>query len=215
MTMWTRDELERIGNAEELDLASVRRERRLRPRPLTPSRGATVVLVALALSAAGCTTGSAGTDGASATSTTAGPGASANVDRRPQEEPMTNSDTQADRDAIIANFQARQRAMIDGDTERLRQLSTPDAHAGHITGYEQPQEEWLDQIQSGYFDYHTIDNHSIQVTVTGPNSATLVARSTIDVTIGGARNTWRLESTADYVKRDGRWLSGDGSSRTF
>jgi len=174
------------------------------------------VLVALALSTAGCTTGRADTDGASATSSaTAGPGASPNVDRPPQEEPMTHPETQADRDAIIANFQARQRAMIDGDTERLRQLSTPDAHAGHITGYKQPQEEWLDQIQSGYFDYHTIDNHSIQVTVTGPNRATLVARSTIDVTIGGARNTWRLESTADYVKRDGRWLSGDGSSRTF
>lgn len=189
----------------------------MRPaHPLTRTRGATAVLVALALSIAGCTTGRADTDGASVTSSsTAGPGASPSVERPPQEEPMTNSDTQADRDAIIANFQARQRAMIDGDTERLRQLSTPDAHAGHITGYEQPQEEWLDQIQSGYFDYHTIDNHSIQVTVTGPNSATLVARSTIDVTIGGARNTWRLESTADYVKRDGRWLSGNGSSRTY
>jgi len=189
----------------------------MRPaRRLTLTRGATAVLVALALSTAGCTSGGADADGASATgSTTAGAGAGANVERPPQEEPMTNSDTQADRDAIIANFQARQRAMIDGDTERLRQLSTPDAHAGHITGYEQPQEEWLDQIQSGYFDYHTIDNHSVQVTVTGPARATLVARSTIDVTIGGTRNTWRIESTADYVKRDGRWLSGNGSSRTY
>ena len=40
-----------------------------------------------------------------------------------------------------------------------------------------------------------------------------MSRSTIDVTIGGSRNTWRLESTAEYVKVDGRWLSDDGRSR--
>lgn len=126
---------------------------------------------------------------------------------------MSGSETPSDRDAIIANFRARQQAMVDGDTEELRQLSTPDSHAGHISGYNQPSDEWFEQIESGYFDYHTIDNESVDVTLTGPETATLVAVSTIDVTIGGSRNTWRLESTAEYVKVDGRWLSGDGSSR--
>lgn len=126
---------------------------------------------------------------------------------------MSTNQTQSDRDAIVANFQARQRAMVDGDTKELRRLSTPDSHAEHISGYNQPSEEWFDQIEAGYFDYHTVDNDSIDVRMTGPGSATLVSRSTIDVTIGGSRNTWRLESTADYVKADGRWLSGDGRSR--
>lgn len=126
---------------------------------------------------------------------------------------MSENETQADRDAIVANFHARQRAMVDADTQELRRLSTPDSHAQHISGYNQPRDEWFDEIESGYFAYHTVDNDSIDLTMTGPDTATLVSRSTIDVTIGGSRNTWRLESTADYVKVHGRWLSGDGRSR--
>lgn len=49
--------------------------------------------------------------------------------------------------------------------------------------------------------------------LTGPDRATLMTRSTIDVTISGSRNTWRLESTAAYVKVGGRWLSGDSRSQ--
>ena len=126
---------------------------------------------------------------------------------------MSDSETASDRDAITANFRARRQAMVDGDTQQLRQLSTRDSHARHISGYNQPREEWFDQIESGDFDYHAIDNSSVEVTLTTPTSATLVARSTIDVTIGGSRNTWQVESTTDYVKQGGRWLSGDSHTR--
>lgn len=128
---------------------------------------------------------------------------------------MTNPDAQADRDAITANFRARQQAMINGDIDTLRALSMPNSHAGHITGYDQPREEWFEQIESGYFDYHTIDNHSIHVTLTGQDTARLMARSTIDVTIGGAHGTWQLESTARYGRQEGRWLAGDGTSHMY
>jgi hypothetical protein len=126
---------------------------------------------------------------------------------------MPANESQSDRDAITANFRARQRAMVDGDIAELRRLSTPDSRAKHISGYNQPRDEWFDQIDSGYFDYHTIDNDSMDITLTGPDRATLVTRSTIDVTIGGSRSTWRLESTAEYVKVESRWLSGDSRSQ--
>lgn len=182
-----------------------------------------MVTAAVAIFAAtGCTADPGETVPASAAPGRTSTGASAianaspNPDPSPQEEQtMVDAQAQADRDAIIANFRARQQAMIDADTGKLRALSTPDSRAEHITGYNQPREEWFDQIESGYFDYHSIENHSIEVVLTGPNTATLVSRSTIDVTIGGSRNTWRLESTAEYIKQDGRWLSGDGSSRTY
>lgn len=126
---------------------------------------------------------------------------------------MTATKPTSDRDAVTANFQARQQAMIDADTDLLAQLSTPGSHARHISGYNQPREEWFAQIESGYFDYHAIDTQAIEVTLTSPTTATLVARSTIDVTIGGSRNTWRLESTTDYLKQGDRWLSADSQSR--
>lgn len=125
---------------------------------------------------------------------------------------MSENEWKTDRDAITAHYRARQRAMVDGDTAELQRLSTTDARAEHISGYDQLRDEWFDQIDSGYLDYHTIDNDSIPVTLTGPDRATLVSRSTNDVTIGGSRNTWQLESTAEYVKVSGRWLSGGSRS---
>lgn len=179
-------------------------------------RAAVALVVALVLSAAtACTATNSPATAPSGTSISAGGNATPNPTPSPQEQTMTEAEIQANRNAIIANFRARQQAMIDADTGQLRALSTPDSRAEHITGYNQPRDEWFDQIESGYFNYHAIDNHSIEVTLTGPNTATLVSRSTIDVSIGGSRNTWRLESTAEYVRQDGRWLSGNGSSRTF
>lgn len=184
------------------------------------TRGAAAIAAALALWAiTGCTASAELVAPAPAAPSSIGTGPSPtdsiNPDPSPAEHTMTDTDSHADREAIIANFQARQQAMIDADTDRLRALSTPDSYAEHISGYNQPRDEWFDQIDSGYFDYHAIDNHSVEVTLTGPDSAALVARSTIDVTIGGSRGTWSLESTAHYLKQDGRWLSGDGSSRLY
>lgn len=187
---------------------------------LTRTRGAAAIAAALVLWAiTGCTASAEQVAPAPTAPSSAGtrpsPTDSTSPDPSPAERTMTATDSQADREAIIANFQARQQAMIDADTDRLRALSTPGSHAEHISGYNQPRDEWFDQIDAGYFDYHAIDNHSVEVTLTGPGSATLVARSTIDVTIGGSRGTWRLELAADYLKQDGRWLSGDGSSRLY
>lgn len=126
---------------------------------------------------------------------------------------MPDPGTTSDRDAITANFRARQRAMVDADIEQLRTLSTPDSRARHINGYNQPREEWFDQVRSGHFAYHAIDNETVDITLTSPTTATLVARSTIDVTIGGARGRWRLETTTDYIKTEDRWLSADSNSR--
>ncbi len=177
-------------------------------------RAAGLVVAALAVTAAtGCAGERDSASPATSISTSANP--SPSQEPSPEDQSMPESDTPSDRDAIIANFHARQQAMIDGDTEVLRQLSIPDSHAEHISGYNQPSGEWFDEIDSGYFDYHSIDNHTVDVTQTGPDTATLVARSTIDVTIGGSRNTWQLESTAEYLNVNGRWLSGDGRSQTY
>jgi hypothetical protein len=179
---------------------------------------ATCVVVLALCAATSCAVGGGEADSharASASSASSIPNGSTNPtqDPAPKERSIPEDETQSDRDAITANLHARQRAMVDGDTVELRRLSTPASSAEHISGYNQPRDEWFDQIDSGYFDYHTIDNDSIDITLTGPDSATLVTRSTIDVTIGGSRNTWRLESTAQYVKVDGRWLAGDSRSQ--
>ena len=187
----------------------------------TSTRGATAMLVTVLTigAVAGCSAGD-GESGdqattAAPTSASSSPSTStaSSQEPTPEETSMSENLSQRDREAIAANVQARQRAMVDGDTAELRQLSTPGSRSEHISGYDQPREEWFEQIESGYFDYHTIDDDSIDITPVATDAVRVVTRRTIDVTIAGSRNTWRLESTADYVRVDGRWLSGNSRSR--
>lgn len=187
----------------------------------TSTRGATAMLVTVLTigAVADCSAGD-GESGdrattAAPTSASSSPSTStaSSQEPTPEETSMSENLSQRDREAIAANVQARQRAMVDGDTAELRQLSTPGSRSEHISGYDQPREEWFEQIESGYFDYHTIDDDSIDITPVATDAVRVVTRRTIDVTIAGSRNTWRLESTADYVRVDGRWLSGNSRSR--
>ena len=187
----------------------------------TSTRGATAMLVTVLTigAVAGCSAGD-GESGdqattAAPTSASSSPSTStaSSQEPTPEETSMSENLSQRDREAIAANVQARQRAMVDGDTAELRELSAPDSRSEHISGYDQPREEWFDQIESGYFDYHTIDDDSIDITPVATDAVRVVTRRTIDVTIAGSRNTWRLESTADYVRVDVRWLSCNSRSR--
>ncbi len=129
---------------------------------------------------------------------------------------MTDAEVEAAKQAIEAISRRQTRAMIDGDIATMRELSMPNTNATHITGYAQPREEWYSQIESGYFDYHSVTPHSTEITFTDRNTATVVGRSTVDVTIGGSRGTWNLESTATWHRQsDGRWLSGNSKANMY
>jgi hypothetical protein len=135
------------------------------PPSITRSRWATAAFgVVLPLCAAtGCAAGGGVADGhapaSASTSATSSPSGSTDPRQDPalKEQSLSENETQPDRDAITANFHARQRAMVDGDTAELRRLSTPDSRAEHISGYDQPRDEWFDQIDSGYFGYVKVD----------------------------------------------------------
>ncbi|OJF10356.1 nuclear transport factor 2 family protein [Couchioplanes caeruleus] len=126
--------------------------------------------------------------------------------------PTTSGDDQA-RSAILANYRSQHRAMIEGRTDVLDDLLTDQFTATHITGYQQPKAEWLAQIRSGDFTYHDIEEKNVSISVDG-NTATLVGRAAVTVTIGGSKGTWNLESTMEYVQQDGKWKVARSRSRT-
>lgn len=113
---------------------------------------------------------------------------------------------------IQACFTARSQAMVDGDIEALRALSTTTSRATHIGGAVQAREEWFAQIASGHFDYHRVTPADFTVTMTDPDHAVALSRSVIDVTIAGSRGTLNVRTTTYFVREDGHWLAGDASS---
>jgi hypothetical protein len=94
--------------------------------------------------------------------------------------------------------------MIKGCTGVLDGLLAGQFTATHITGYQQPKTEWLAQIRSGDFVYHSIEDRNVSISV-DDNTAVLVGTAAVAVTIGGSKGTWNLESAMEYVKQDGKW----------
>lgn len=65
-----------------------------------------------------------------------------------------------DESKILTAYRAMNRAMVDGDTDRLSALMHDDASLTHITGYVQPKREWLTSIESGEMRYHEMKERS-------------------------------------------------------
>ncbi|WP_189093745.1 nuclear transport factor 2 family protein [Deinococcus ruber] len=118
------------------------------------------------------------------------------------------------RAAILKVLGQHQAAMVAGNIQTLNDVLDEHFTATHITGYKQPKAEWLAQINSGYFKYHSVQPQGTTVSING-TTATAVRRALIDVTISGSRGTWRLESTTQLVNRSGTWKIMTSRSTTY
>jgi len=97
--------------------------------------------------------------------------------------------------------------MVDADLGRLRQLVDHDFALIHITGYEQPRNEWFEVIRTRQFAYHRIevDPDSMAIRLDG-NIASVTGNGVFNATIHGTRNPWRLQFELQLAERAGRWM---------
>lgn len=97
-------------------------------------------------------------------------------------------------------------AMVDADIDRLNGLLDAGYSLVHITGYEQPKDEWFDVIRTGQFDYHKIDieQNSLSVSVTDV-TAVVTGRGVFNATINGMRNPWKLQFKMTWTKEENGW----------
>lgn len=125
-------------------------------------------------------------------------------------------DDQTARAAILDAYTAQQRAMVAADVEALDRLLDDDYVALHIGGRRQPKADWLADLTAGRFRYHSIEPAEVSVAVDdAAGTARLVGRAVIDVSIGGSRGTWRVESTVRYVLKSSGWTAVGSSSTTW
>lgn len=62
--------------------------------------------------------------------------------------------------------------------------------------------------------YHAAKENSVSVEVKG-QTAMVIGRSVVTATIYGARGTWKLQLTTNYVRRDGKWIALSTVATTF
>jgi Domain of unknown function (DUF4440) len=115
---------------------------------------------------------------------------------------------------ISCLFRRQLAAMQQAAIPTLSELLHPDFTLTHITGYTQPKDEWLSQMQSGQFLYHHIDEKSIAVDFHGAQ-ARLVGRIVVDATVYGSRATWQLQFTQHLSRWKDTWIIHDCVTTTW
>lgn len=119
---------------------------------------------------------------------------------------MTTPSLEQEKTNILNRLSRYHKAMVDADTDTLRDMLDNSFSLTHITGYEQPRDEWFGVMRSGAFNYHqiTLNDTFTDVQVSG-NTASLKGRGIFNATINGMKNPWRLAFTMRWARQEGVW----------
>jgi hypothetical protein len=127
---------------------------------------------------------------------------------------MTAADPTPAAEAVLDLFRDQCRWMVEGRADLLDGILADSFTAQHITGYVSPKAEWIGQVRSGDFVYHSIRDEGTTVEIQD-GSATVVSRAVHDVTLYGHRGRYRLRSTLHYALTAGGWKAVRSSSTTY
>ena len=110
-----------------------------------------------------------------------------------------------DKAKILAVYERMQQAMVDKDTDTLREMMGADTTVRHITGRTQTMDEWLSDVENEEMKYYSIEVTNPEIIIQG-GTATLTCSNVIDARIYGSRGTWTLSGGAAFEKIDGEWV---------
>lgn len=108
---------------------------------------------------------------------------------------------------IIDLYRKENKAMVEKDIDTLNKILAPGMSLTHMTGYVQPKEEWLNQIQTEEMKYYSSKEDNIKDIKLESNRASLIGQSQVKARIwGGGPSTWHLQMKMYYEKQDGNWF---------
>ena len=116
--------------------------------------------------------------------------------------------------AIIALYHKQLSAMVEGDTKTLAELLASTFNLTHMTGYVQPKDEWLQQMDEGQFRYYTYAEHDVSVEIS-QGHARLKGKITVDAKVYGSRANWRLQMDQSYSLHDDHWMTDSSVVTTW
>lgn len=112
-----------------------------------------------------------------------------------------------DEQTIIDLYRTENKAMVEKDIATLNKILAPEMSLTHMTGYVQPKEEWLNQIQSEEMKYYSSKEDNIKDIHIDGDKASLIGQNQVKARIwGGGPSTWPLQMKMYYEKQDGNWI---------
>jgi hypothetical protein len=94
--------------------------------------------------------------------------------------------------------------MKDADVDSLDWLLSPAFTLTHLTGHIGSRLEWLADLKSRRFIYHSIEPKDYSVKSEGAK-VVVISRAVFDASIYGGRGRYPLELTESYEKEGGNW----------
>ncbi len=104
------------------------------------------------------------------------------------------------RDLSMNKFRWKTSGMID----LVEELFDDDLVFVHINGYISPKDQWIEELRSGRFIYHSIDVKETSVKAY-ENTAVLVGKANFKVTMNGSKASFKLTYTEVYAIKKGSW----------
>jgi hypothetical protein len=116
------------------------------------------------------------------------------------------SSAQADDEKLATTLKEFHQALVSKNTVSINQQTDKVLSYGHSNGWVETKTEMIKNLETGYTDYKSIKEDSLQITMNG-NVAN--ARFVGDYTValnGGSHVTYHLKVLEVWVKKGKRWL---------
>jgi hypothetical protein len=111
-----------------------------------------------------------------------------------------------DREIIISLYRQENQAMVEKDIVCLNRILAPTMKLHHMTGYVQPKQEWIDQVQNGEMKYFSSNEEQIKDVRIMGNRASLVGQNRVKASVwSGAVMTWPLQMKVEFAKNGDTW----------
>lgn len=97
-------------------------------------------------------------------------------------------------------------AMVDADTDTMREIVSEDMTFTHMSGRTQTREEYFADIENGSLNYFNIGIENPVIEVDG-DTASVAYTSVLDANAYGAGGTYRMNGTHWYRHNGGEWIA--------
>lgn len=112
---------------------------------------------------------------------------------------------QTDEAKLTNTLKEFHQALVKKNTVSINQQTDKALSYGHSNGWVETKKEMIQNIESGYIQYHSFNEDSVLVTING-NMANVRFVADINVTLKETRNTYRLKVLEVWVKKGNRWV---------
>ncbi|MET0764834.1 MAG: nuclear transport factor 2 family protein [Blastococcus sp.] len=106
--------------------------------------------------------------------------------------------------AVLAAENQRYEALLGPDLATLDRLFAEELSYAHSSGARDTKAEYLHKIETGYYDYRSIDHPVERVEVVG-DTAIVVGRMTSDLAVQGTAKTIDNLALAVWTRATGEW----------